>query len=1058
MPPLITVRRDPQAAVNDVLWPTVSGDLLIRLDPDEVIRWRGLAYVAETRWDGQRDSPWQRIWKVPEPADCLITDRRLTYRVNKIERGTGQLATIADSLKVPTDGPPWVLAGQVRFQWPAVVILAATHQHAGIPARTLTLLCEDRDIAVRIILEMTEKTSGPHAERIAEDVAKGLVSDIARFRLATRADRLGEDRIRQLTMQRDSPMPVVRGSSLHWKLEGGLLIGQPPNKTVYQQTVGKRLDALYDEGVAAMQRYDARGEEKDLENTLAIARSLLREVIPYSEDELAYLNLHAGALMARYQRFGDLSDLTSVIDVMRVNAERTKTEAPKWMPDAYSNLSSALIERWHRALDPQDLEEGVTAAKAAVAATDPDSPEWVSRTSNLGLALRAQYMLTRNMADLDRAVELYEEILTRFPAELPDRADYLANLGNTLFFRHRVNDSPQDLAAAISAYQEALRLMPREAVHRVTVQMAFADAMARLDERSGDKAALDAAVAAWRQSCADGQATSQARVLQAATNWSEAMARRGDWALAVEACGFGLAAADRLFRMQLVREHKTLWLEHVAELPARAAYALAKMGDLKQAAVTLEHGRAVLLSEILERDHADLNRLTSLGRDDLRVRYRQAADRIANLERAADQQEEGAASSSLAGASSDELIEALRAARTELDQAIAAIRATPGYETFLAHLSYSEIAATATEAPLAYLVSTEVGGLALLVDGRTDCSTEPTAIWLDELNEATMTAIVDEYLQAYDQQANQQGDSRRWPRALASVTRRLWDVAMGPLLAKLPADRVTLIPGGFLGILPLHAAWAEDTSTPTGRRYSMDNVLITYTPSALALRIASQEAPHRAPDAILAVSDSSLANAEAETRAALSWFSQHEHLRRDQATRQDVRAALAHSSVLHFSCHGSARVADPLLSSLHAARDGDLTLQDLLDAHLPRARLAVLSACETALIGANALDEMIGLPTGLLQAGAPGVVASLWLVGDAETATLMAKFYELWQGDGLPPAQALRRAQQWVRDSTIQAKKGDFPDIVRPDDANLPVESLADKHPIHWAAFMFVGV
>ena len=41
----------------------------------------------------------------------------------------------------------------------------------------------------------------------------------------------------------------------------------------------------------------------------------------------------------------------------------------------------------------------------------------------------------------------------------------------------------------------------------------------------------------------------------------------------------------------------------------------------------------MLLSETLERDRADLQRLGDLGRGDLAERYRQAADRLAALER-----------------------------------------------------------------------------------------------------------------------------------------------------------------------------------------------------------------------------------------------------------------------------------------------------------------------------------------------------------------------------------------------------------------------------------------
>jgi CHAT domain-containing protein len=51
-------------------------------------------------------------------------------------------------------------------------------------------------------------------------------------------------------------------------------------------------------------------------------------------------------------------------------------------------------------------------------------------------------------------------------------------------------------------------------------------------------------------------------------------------------------------------------------------------------------------------------------------------------------------------------------------------------------------------------------------------------------------------------------------------------------------------------------------------------------------------------------------------------------------------------------------------------------------------------------------------------AGSPRVLCSLWKVDDEATRALMTKFYELWnprEGDGLPAAEALRRAQEFVR-------------------------------------------
>jgi CHAT domain-containing protein len=164
-----------------------------------------------------------------------------------------------------------------------------------------------------------------------------------------------------------------------------------------------------------------------------------------------------------------------------------------------------------------------------------------------------------------------------------------------------------------------------------------------------------------------------------------------------------------------------------------------------------------------------------------------------------------------------------------------------------------------------------------------------------------------------------------------------------------------------------------------------------------------------------------------------------------------VQAALPEYGVLHFSCHGVVDRNDPLASHLKVAADGNLTLRDVLRLQIPRARLAVLSACETTLAGADLPEEVISLPSGFLQAGAAGVLGSLWPVGDSATCALMVRFYELWQGAGIDPAEALRQAQRWLRDTCASDEEISYGETVR--DGHKP-----HVHPTHWAAFAFTGV
>ena len=126
---------------------------------------------------------------------------------------------------------------------------------------------------------------------------------------------------------------------------------------------------------------------------------------------------------------------------------------------------------------------------------------------------------------------------------------------------------------------------------------------------------------------------------------------------------------------------------------------------------------------------------------------------------------------------------------------------------------------------------------------------------------------------------------------------------------------------------------------------------------------------------------------------------------------------------LHLACHGGFDPNEPLDSALYLSGGDRLTLRDLLDGNLDLSsqRLAVLSACQTGITEFDRVpDEVIGLPAGFLQAGVPGVVATLWPVNDQSTAVLVAEFYRLLLAERQDPATALARARGHLRDATAR--------------------------------------
>ena len=95
------------------------------------------------------------------------------------------------------------------------------------------------------------------------------------------------------------------------------------------------------------------------------------------------------------------------------------------------------------------------------------------------------------------------------------------------------------------------------------------------------------------------------------------------------------------------------------------------------------------------------------------------------------------------------------------------------------------------------------------------------------------------------------------------------------------------------------------------------------------------------------------------------------------------------------------------------AADGILTANEVAQMNLGGTRLAVLSACRTA-VGHYTIEGVYGMHRGFKQAGVTSILATLWNVNDKSTARLMSLFYSLWL-TGKPMQQALGDALRQLR-------------------------------------------
>ena len=715
---------------------------------------------------------------------------------------------------------------------------------------------------------------------------------------------------------------------------------------------------------------------------------------------------------------------------------------------------------------------------------------WAALQGELANALQ-QNPLGNRAENLEQAIFHYQqalEVLTR-QAYPEDWARTQNNLATAYSDRIR-GERAENLEQAIFHYQQALEVLTRQAYPEDWARTQNNLATAYRNRIRGERAEnLEQAIFHYQQALE--VSTRQAYPVecrQTARNLGNLAFEQGNWELACAAYAEALLAQELLLRAASLRNSKEAELQEIAGLPARLAYAHLRLGNIENALAALESGRARLLGEALERSRRDLERLAEIGQGALLERYKAADAQVQTLQRLA-----------VAENRPPGWLAQMEQAQAAWNAVIEEIRRLPGYETFLRSLTAEQIQAQAQDAPLVYLAATQHGGLALIVRGEG----EPLAVELPDLTEKALRDQVEGpgeewggYLGAYfrwrallrEGTPDFVRDAARqaWFEALEAALRWLGEAVMAPVLNALetflpPGGLLRLVPGGLLALLPLHAAiltvdrgpqTAAEPSTVhhPPSTYALDHYTFAYTPSAQALYHA-RAAAVRPADSLLAVDnpDGTLVFSEMEIAEARRHFPDHHHLPKAKATLQAVRQALPAHAVLHFSTHGWAGWGEGEASGLKLA-DGNLYLRNLFDLRLERARLAILSACESGLPGIELLEEVVSLPATMMQAGVPGVLGSLWAVNDLSTAMLIARFYENWRERGLDLPASLREAQRWLRDlfsdeSKLAELEAQLPEAIanrfaaEQADAFYKIAALRDlAHPNYWAAFGFYGV
>lgn len=141
------------------------------------------------------------------------------------------------------------------------------------------------------------------------------------------------------------------------------------------------------------------------------------------------------------------------------------------------------------------------------------------------------------------------------------------------------------------------------------------------------------------------------------------------------------------------------------------------------------------------------------------------------------------------------------------------------------------------------------------------------------------------------------------------------------------------------------------------------------------------------------------------------------------ATVDAVLDAMDKHSWVHLACHAIQNREETSHSAFHL-HDGCLTLKNISKRSFKNKGLAFLSACQTATGDYKLPDESLHLAAGMLLAGYPAVIATMWSIWDADAPDLTREVYaELLKGskiDWKEAARALHNAIAILREKVGQ--------------------------------------
>ncbi|KAJ1306415.1 hypothetical protein OPQ81_007419 [Rhizoctonia solani] len=775
-------------------------------------------------------------------------------------------------------------------------------------------------------------------------------------------------------------------------------------------------------GKSYFHRFERLGELADLEKAIECDSRAIK-LIPNDHPNLPLMLMNlGGSFTHRFKCLGELADLEKAIEC--------QSGALAMTPDGHPNLPSILInlglsyrDRSQRLAGKDDLEKAIECQSRALTLTPDGHPHLPSHIMNLGASYSYRFVFMDEPADLEKAIECESRALVLTPDGHPDVPYRLLNLAVFYTDRFRLLWRLEDIQNATTYALCALDLTPSG--HPNLPQMYRALAISQLlhSQCTSDHSLFQDSMDSFRKASQAEVGAPKFKYL-AALEWAKISSLYSS-PDCIEAYKTAIGLLPQFIWLGATTYQRYQDLDNAKNLAGSAASAAIRFSQNGLALEWLEHARCVVWNQSLML-RSPLDELHS-SHQSLAARLQTVAHQLHQVgseSRAFRELPSNAITPEQAAQQHHRLAE-------EYNDLLTKARELPGFEGFLQPMKANGLVHAARNGPVVVINCSEDRCDALVIlPGQDNIKLMPLPDFNHEKAQKARSEL--------EKSLRRKGIRERGVKVLeqpghedsiVNVLFTLWEDVVKPVLEFLgyvvclargyseasliirlkdnvsenTLPHITWCPTGALSFLPLHAAGNYDQ--PQSKVF--DYVISSYTPTLNAL-LTSTPSSLSPTSRVLAISQentpglSSLPGTALElasVKAHTQGKAEYSQLIDDQATTAAVLDAMEQHDWIHLACHAHQNVEDPTKSGFYL-HDGTLDLASINRRSFKNKGLAFLSACQTAKGDEKLPDEAIHLASGMLMAGYPSVIATLWSVRDKDAPLVAEKVYGQLMHDG----------------------------------------------------------